>query len=76
MIAVGPKVYRVANGWHAGSEERNLAVWGATEEEARSNFASAIKKCDEILARDDQKQSGHSAAPDANIAKTVGEEAA
>ena len=53
---------RVTNGWHASSEERKIAVWGATEEEAKSNLVDAIKKGEEILARA-QDQSGHSTDP-------------
>jgi hypothetical protein len=46
-----PEIHPVKNGWHALSRELNLAVWGATEQEARSNFAKAVAKDAELRAR-------------------------
>lgn len=48
-----PVVEPVKNGWHALSRDLNLAVWGATAEEARAKFDDAAAKDAEIRARPD-----------------------
>jgi len=48
-----PTVEPVKNGWHALSRDMNLAVFGATEEEARRLFRQAIAKDEEIRGRPD-----------------------
>jgi hypothetical protein len=50
-------IEQVAGGWHALSRSLNLAVWGATEDEARERFEVAARKAAEIRARP------HDAAP-------------
>jgi len=49
-----PTVEPVKNGWHARSREMNLAVFGATEDEARRLFREAIAKDEEMRNRPDQ----------------------
>ena len=39
-----PNVYKVAGGWHAASGELNLAVLGATPEEARAKFEKSVQQ--------------------------------
>jgi hypothetical protein len=46
-----PTVKPVKNGWHALSRDLNLAVFGATEEEARLLFREAVAKDEEIRSR-------------------------
>jgi hypothetical protein len=46
-----PVLAPVKNGWHALSPEWNLAVWGATEQEASEHFARAIRKAAELRER-------------------------
>jgi hypothetical protein len=46
-----PVLAPVKNGWHALSREWNLAVYGATEEEARGRFEDAIRKAAELRER-------------------------
>lgn len=46
-----PTVEPVKNGWHARSREMNLAVFGATEDEARRLFREAVAKDEEVRAR-------------------------
>jgi hypothetical protein len=41
----------VQNGWHALSRELNIAVWGATEEEASAGFRAAAEKAIELRER-------------------------
>jgi len=48
---VQPAVEPVKNGWHARSIEMNLAVFGATEDEARRLFREAVAKDEEIRNR-------------------------
>ena len=48
-----PVVEPVKNGWHAVSRDLNLAVWGATPEEAKARFEEAAAKDAEIRARPD-----------------------
>ena len=52
MTVAEPRVYKVVNGWHAASDKQNMAVWGATESEARANFSASLKRRDELLAED------------------------
>jgi hypothetical protein len=53
MDAAIPAVEPVKNGFHALSRDLNLAVWGATEDEARERFEAAAAKAAEIRARPD-----------------------
>lgn len=48
-----PAVEPVKNGWHARSREMNLAVFGATEDEARRLFREAAAKDEEMRNRAD-----------------------
>jgi hypothetical protein len=41
----------VHNGYHALSRELVLAVWGATEVEARERFGEAVEKLRELRSR-------------------------
>ena len=50
---VQPTVEPVKNGWHALSRDINLAVFGTTEEEARTLFRQAVAKDEEIRSRAD-----------------------
>lgn len=50
---VQPVIEPVKNGWHALSRDLNLAVWGATPEEAAARFEEAAAKDAEIRARPD-----------------------
>jgi hypothetical protein len=50
---VQPVIEPVKNGWHALSRDLNLAVWGATREEAAAKFGEAVAKDAEIRARPD-----------------------
>lgn len=61
-MTIQPTVEPVKNGWHALSREMNLAVFGATEEEARKLFHEAVAKDEEIRNR-----------PDADAALTIAE---
>jgi predicted RNase H-like HicB family nuclease len=46
-----PVMKKVANGWHAESAVSNLAVRGATPDEAKRRFKEAIEKAAELRSR-------------------------
>jgi len=51
MDVTNPVVEPIKNGFHALSRELSIAVWGATEDEAREHFETAAAKAVEIRAR-------------------------
>ena len=60
---VQPVVEPVKNGWHALSHGLNLAVWGATPEEAVARFEEAVAKDAEIRSRPDPSRASRFANP-------------
>lgn len=52
-MKVQPIVKPVKNGYHALSRDLNLAVWGATPEEAEASFKRAVATDAEIRSRPD-----------------------
>jgi len=46
-----PQLKKIVNGWHAESATSNLAVRGATPDEAKRRFREAIEKAAELRAR-------------------------
>lgn len=59
-MKVQPIVKPVKNGYHALSRDLNLAVWGATPEEALASFKRAVATDAEIRSR---PESAHFANP-------------
>lgn len=51
METTEPKIEPVKNGWHALSPTLHLAVWGATENDARAAFVEAVERDTEIRSR-------------------------
>jgi len=50
-VTIQPTVEPVKNGWHALSRDMNLAVFGATAEDARRRFNEAVAKDEELRSR-------------------------